>query len=65
MGIPGKATAETSSESFAREISMFLFTSTKVNEVQTREASQSLSKVFIKPWKWGTGETALPGNSPT
>lgn len=65
MGIPGKATAEISSESIAREISMFLFTSTKVNEVQTRETSQSLSKVFIKPWKWGTGETALPGNSPT
>lgn len=65
MGIPGKATAEISSESIAREISKFLFTSTKVNEVQTRETPQSLSKVFIKPWKWGTGETALPGNSPT
>lgn len=64
MGIPGKATAEISSDSFACEMSMFFFTGTKVNEVQTRETSQSLSKVFIKPWKW-TGETALPGNSPT
>lgn len=47
---------------FAHEISTFLFTVTKVNAVQTRETSQSPSKVFIKPWKWGTGETAPPGN---
>lgn len=50
---------------FARDISVFLFTVTKVNGVQTRMTSQSLSKVFIKAWKWVTDEPALPVNSLT
>jgi len=62
LGMPGKGSAEISSES-AHEISMFLSTVTEVNGVQIRATSQSPSKVLIKAWKWVTDEAALPVNS--